>query len=72
MTVIAFPTTLIQQPKSASLSHRFGPLSIWYERYQFRIMLRDDLLPQPDSVLEDAGISRGIAKREAQKPFWRA
>lgn len=72
MSVIALQITPIRQPKPASRTRSFGPLSIWYARYRYRLMLRDDLLTQPDSVLADAGISRTAAKREAQKPFWRA
>jgi uncharacterized protein YjiS (DUF1127 family) len=47
-------------------------ISVWYARHQYRQMLRNELLPQPDSVLADAGITRAAAKGEAQKPFWRA
>ncbi|MEO0990979.1 MAG: DUF1127 domain-containing protein [Pseudomonadota bacterium] len=72
MSVIALPVTPMPRFKPVPRSRRFGLLSLWYERHQYRIMLRDDLLPEPDSVLEDAGISRDFAKLEAQKPFWRA
>lgn len=49
-----------------------GPmLHRWRARAVLRRMLRDELLPQPDSVLADAGWSREAAKREAAKPFWR-
>ena len=72
MSVIAFQVTAIQQPKPASHARRVGLLSVWYARHQYRQMLRHELLLQPDSVLADAGISRAAAKREAQKPFWRA
>ena len=72
MSVIALQITPICQPKPASRSRSVGIHSVWYARYQYRQMLRDDLLLQPDSVLADAGISRTAAKREAQKPFWRA
>jgi uncharacterized protein YjiS (DUF1127 family) len=47
-------------------------ISLWYARHRYRRMLRKDLLPQPDSVLADAGITRAAATGEAQKPFWRA
>ena len=49
-----------------------GILAAWLARHRHRRMLRDDLLPQPDSVLEDAGITRRQAQAEAAKPFWRA
>lgn len=46
--------------------------SIWRRRRTFRRELRNELLPQPDSVLEDAGWTRAEAEAEAQRPFWRA
>lgn len=45
---------------------------LWVKRYRYRRMLREHLLPQPDSVFEDAGMSRAEAGAEAAKPFWRA
>ena len=33
---------------------------------------RRDLLQLNDRLLRDIGIERGAARREAQKPFWRA
>lgn len=47
-------------------------LEVWRERSIYRKMLRDELLRQPDSVLEDAGVDRKTAEAEARKPFWRA
>ncbi|WP_377293830.1 DUF1127 domain-containing protein [Rhizobium sp. SG2393] len=41
-------------------------------RWSLRKMLRDELLPQPDSVLADAGWTRTDLVREIAKPFWRA
>lgn len=72
MSVIALQTTPINRPDPARRSRRVGIFSVWSARYQYRRMLRDDLLLQPDSVLADAGITRTAAKCEAQKPFWRA
>ena len=71
MSVIAFQVTPIQKPKPASRTRSFGILSVWYARYQYRQMLQDDLLLQPDSVLADAGVTRTAAEGEARKPFWR-
>ncbi|MEO0384981.1 MAG: hypothetical protein AAF234_15650 [Pseudomonadota bacterium] len=45
---------------------------IWWARWRLRQMLRHELLLQPDSVLEDAGLERRDAEREAAKPFWKA
>lgn len=44
----------------------------WKNRTALRRMLRDVLLPGPDSVLADAGWTREAAGREAAKPFWKA
>ena len=72
MSVIALQTTPIQLHQTARRARQGGMISVWYARHQYRRMLRIDLLPQPDSVLADAGITRAAAKGEAQKPFWRA
>ncbi|WP_122519416.1 DUF1127 domain-containing protein [Pannonibacter phragmitetus] len=45
---------------------------IWLERISYRRMLRKELLPQPDSVLADAGLDRAAVLLEVSKPFWRA
>jgi uncharacterized protein YjiS (DUF1127 family) len=37
-----------------------------------RIRQRRELLRLPDAMLEDVGISRRDAWREARKPFWQA
>lgn len=72
MSVIVLHTQTIHRPESAQRSRKVGIIAVWHARYQYRQMLRDDLLLQPDSVLADAGITRVAAKCEAQKPFWRA
>ena len=46
-------------------------LQVWRERAALRKTLAQDLLPGPDSVLEDAGWTREAAQAEARKPFWR-
>ncbi|MDK3016187.1 hypothetical protein [Pseudodonghicola flavimaris] len=50
---------------------RLSRLMLWRQRRAQRLMLRDDLLRQPDSVLADAGWTRAAARAEAAKPFWR-
>ncbi|MEM1284678.1 MAG: hypothetical protein AAGH43_04775 [Pseudomonadota bacterium] len=45
---------------------------LWIARWRERSMLRNELLLQPDSVLEDAGYTRKDAVKEAAKPFWMA
>ncbi|MEL6295454.1 MAG: hypothetical protein AAFY84_18265 [Pseudomonadota bacterium] len=72
MSIIALQTTPIHPPLAARQSRRGGIISIWYARHQYRRMLRNDLLPQPDSVLADAAITRTAAQCDAHKPFWRA
>lgn len=47
-------------------------LGIWLDRITYRRMLREELLPQPDSVLADAGLERSAVLLEVSKPFWRA
>lgn len=43
-------------------------LGLWQERITYRQTLRD----MNEHLLEDVGLTRDIALREAQKPFWRA
>ena len=43
---------------------------LWIARWRERSMLRNELLLQPDSVLEDANYRRKDAVNEAAKPFW--
>lgn len=47
-------------------------LALWWARINLRHMLRTELLPQPDSVMRDAGWTRAEAMAEVSKPFWRA
>ncbi|WP_430513186.1 DUF1127 domain-containing protein [Pannonibacter phragmitetus] len=49
-----------------------GWARIWLDRINHRRMLRKELLPQPDSVLADAGLERSAVLLEVSKPFWRA
>ena len=74
--VIPFPVShLMTAPprrlRNEATPHATSTLQRWHERVVLRRMLRDDLLPQPDSVLADAGWTREAAWREAGKPFWR-
>ena len=65
------PLPGIAQPARAAAA----PLprrTLWWARIRLRRMLRVELLPQPDSVLQDAGWTRAGAAAEAAKPFWRA
>lgn len=72
MSVITFPVRDFRQSPTVTRPTNPGIVSVWVARHRYRKMLRNCLLPQPDSVLADAGIRRDQAKREAGKPFWRA
>lgn len=59
---------------SAEQIRRYGRLlgwvKVWLNRSRMRRDLMDLALRQPDSVLEDAGLTRQVALREASKWFW--
>lgn len=73
MGIVSFPypqdrAPAPRRPGDKGLMRR---LPLWRDRRALRRILRDELLPQPDSVLCDAGWSRAAAMAEAAKPFWR-
>lgn len=43
----------------------------WLRRWRLRRTLARELLPQPDSVLADAGWTRAALRAEVAKPIWR-
>ena len=47
-----------------------GWVKVWLNRSRMRRDLMDLALRQPDSVLDDAGLTRQVALREASKWFW--
>ena len=47
-----------------------GTVWVWRNRVRARRELQGLALWQPDSVLEDAGITRVAAEREARRWFW--
>ena len=47
-----------------------GALRVWHNRVRARRELQRLALWAPDSVLEDAGMTRGAAEREARRWFW--
>lgn len=71
MSIITFPNqyqTIVAEPRAPRRT--LGFLAVWAARRKYRAMLRNELLAQPDSVLEDAGFTRSQARIEAHKPFW--
>ncbi|MEP9367535.1 DUF1127 domain-containing protein [Xanthobacter sp. VNH20] len=50
------------------LAQILGLLKVWLRRARERRELAD----LDDDQMRDAGISRDAARREAEKPFWRA
>ncbi|MFG1398852.1 DUF1127 domain-containing protein [Roseixanthobacter pseudopolyaromaticivorans] len=50
------------------LAQLLGVLKVWLRRARERRELAD----LDDDQMRDAGISRDAARREAEKPFWRA
>lgn len=50
--------------------HLLGWVKVWLNRSRMRRDLMDLALRQPDSVLDDAGLTRQVASREASKWFW--
>lgn len=47
-----------------------GWVKVWLNRSRMRRDLMDLALRQPDSLLDDAGLTRQVALREASKWFW--
>jgi len=50
--------------------HILGTLRVWQNRVRARRDIRRLALWEPDRVLEDAGITRTAAEREARRWFW--
>lgn len=47
-----------------------GTLWVWHNRVHARREIQRLVLWAPESVLEDAGLSRDAAEREARRWFW--
>lgn len=47
-------------------------LRLWLTRIAARHRLAAELLPQPDAVLADVGLTREALVAEIRKPFWMA
>lgn len=72
---------IIQMTSATRVSLCEGPIArrrlIWADlaalrrKWRDRRVLAEELLPQPDSVLADAGWTREALKAELRKPFWR-
>ena len=69
MTVVIRPAAFQRPVEASGVS---APLIVqWIDRAKRRRVLRTEILSQPDSVLEDFGLTREAADIEAAKPFWR-
>lgn len=70
--IVAFP--MIRCPEHAEAPEKWrgvlASLRLWRRRWLQRREMRDLALREPDSVLEDVGISRDEAWRRARTPFW--
>ena len=51
-------------------THLLTTLLLWRSRSLLRRELRDVLMKEPDSVLEDLGYSRAAARAEVSRWFW--
>ena len=51
-------------------ARRCGPIDVWLMRIHFRTHLKRLLLLDA-GLIEDIGLTRREAEREAAKPFWR-
>lgn len=79
-SVIRFPAGNDRRPQRCRLcdpgemisTHGYvmGWLKVWRCRTQQRRALMDLAENQPDAVLDDVGIDRRVALREASKWFW--
>jgi uncharacterized protein YjiS (DUF1127 family) len=71
-TIFIFPRTPERGGRDAAVSPRgiLALLRLWRRRWLARHEMRDLALLQPDSVLEDSGISREEAWLRARTPFW--
>jgi uncharacterized protein YjiS (DUF1127 family) len=56
---------------AACLARAETTLRIWLRRYRYRRDL-ERILQSAPHLVEDIGLMRIHAKREARKPFWRA
>ena len=62
--------TSIPRNKYAGTAVCWAWTRVWLNRSRMRRDLMDLALRQPDSVLDDAGLTRQVALREASKWFW--
>ena len=67
-----YPVQTLRRPLlgggfGVSLGRAYAAIAAWQQRYA----LRQHLLEMDDRLLEDIGMSRADARREAAKPFWR-
>jgi uncharacterized protein YjiS (DUF1127 family) len=66
-TIHHWPSRPVWQRLHALLARALDVLRIWQDRCRSRRTLRQ----LDDWLLQDVGLSRAVAAREARKPFWR-
>lgn len=64
---------LVEAPRHLDGFDRLrATFNLWKARRRLRRCMARDLETFTDAMLEDAGMTRKEAEREARKPFWRA
>ena len=58
---------ILQRSSGNPLKRLYATIVAWQQRYE----LRQHLLALDDRLLDDMGIDRARASKEAAKPFWR-
>jgi len=65
--VQTLPGPVVGRSAGSPVKHLLATLVTWQQRYE----LRQHLLAMDDRLLEDIGLDRATAAREAAKPFWK-
>ncbi|SMD19566.1 DUF1127 domain-containing protein [Rhizobium sp. RU36D] len=61
-----------RRPRPAIAARLVATLELWWLRYRERKAMRRDLPTFPPEVLEDFGLTRAEAEKQAKLPFWKA
>lgn len=71
MDTIKSRRSLMTVARLGGVIARFRAMLDLLFKWQGRARQRRELMQRSDRLLEDIGISRADARREASKPFWR-